>query len=372
MSTTKHIAHIVTDNGISVFIDGDAFQVTRDHANYDAVKHAIKNKEWDKIPELVDLDRTVKQWAHDLPGSEKGFEVKDGLVYLDGDPFSDVVSTKVLRMVKEDLDPSPLLRFLRKLRSNPSASAQRELLLFCEANRFMIHEDGDLLAYKSVRDNYTDIHSGKFENRVGAVHSMDRGKVDDRREITCSFGFHFAAYEYASTWAGNSIRHVMVVKINPRDVVSIPNDYNNQKARCCRYEVIAERKDFTPLPNHEVYTNRDIGTPGAQDEAPSELAVRNRVKQLIAEAVGKPVESVGMYDSLDEFDLKRSERDALIEKIADEFGIDAEGDFTQWGPETTPSDIIDDVMTALDEDKDDLGLGFGRDSDDEDEDKWGW
>ena len=32
----------------------------------------------------------------------------------------------------------------------------------------------------------------------------------------------------------------MVLKINPRDVVSIPNDYNNQKGRCCRYEVIDE------------------------------------------------------------------------------------------------------------------------------------
>ena len=32
----------------------------------------------------------------------------------------------------------------------------------------------------------------------------------------------------------------MVIKINPRDVVSIPYDYNNEKMRCCRYEVIGE------------------------------------------------------------------------------------------------------------------------------------
>jgi hypothetical protein len=32
----------------------------------------------------------------------------------------------------------------------------------------------------------------------------------------------------------------MILKINPKDVVSIPADYNNTKGRCCRYEVVAE------------------------------------------------------------------------------------------------------------------------------------
>jgi hypothetical protein len=35
----------------------------------------------------------------------------------------------------------------------------------------------------------------------------------------------------------------MIVKINPKDVVAIPADYNNTKGRTCRYEVVAEYKD---------------------------------------------------------------------------------------------------------------------------------
>jgi hypothetical protein len=35
----------------------------------------------------------------------------------------------------------------------------------------------------------------------------------------------------------------MVVKINPADVVAIPADYNNAKARACKYEVVAEYTD---------------------------------------------------------------------------------------------------------------------------------
>ena len=33
---------------------------------------------------------------------------------------------------------------------------------------------------------------------------------------------------------------ILVLKINPRDVVAIPSDYNNSKGRTCRYEVVDE------------------------------------------------------------------------------------------------------------------------------------
>ena len=32
----------------------------------------------------------------------------------------------------------------------------------------------------------------------------------------------------------------MILKINPKDVVAIPADYNNTKGRACTYEVVAE------------------------------------------------------------------------------------------------------------------------------------
>jgi uncharacterized protein YerC len=34
--------------------------------------------------------------------------------------------------------------------------------------------------------------------------------------------------------------HLMVVKVNPRDVVSIPSDYNNAKGRACEYLIYDE------------------------------------------------------------------------------------------------------------------------------------
>jgi hypothetical protein len=50
-----------------------------------------------------------------------------------------------------------------------------------------------------------------------------RNKVDDDKEVGCSYGFHAGTVEYAKDFLGGSGRHLMIVEINPADVVSIPN-----------------------------------------------------------------------------------------------------------------------------------------------------
>jgi hypothetical protein len=63
--------------------------------------------------------------------------------------------------------------------------------------------------------------------------------VDDDANRTCSSGLHFCSQDYLSHFGGSDSR-VVIVKINPRDVVSIPTDYDFSKGRCSRYEVIGE------------------------------------------------------------------------------------------------------------------------------------
>jgi hypothetical protein len=73
---------------------------------------------------------------------------------------------------------------------------------------------------------------------------MTRAKVDDNRSVGCSQGLHAGALNYVAGYgsldAGDKI---VIVKINPKDVVSVPNDCNCEKLRTCRYEVVAEYKD---------------------------------------------------------------------------------------------------------------------------------
>ena len=254
----KHVGYLINATGIVAMLGGKHYTVSSDHPNYNRIKDALVSKQYDLLTDLFDVRASVKRWlSHD-----RAFTLTNDLVALNGVPFGNAVSEKVLNMIEAGHDAEPLFSFLRKVRQNPSNIAQNELLLFCVANGFMIHTDGDIIAYKSVREDYTDIHSGKFMNTVGTVNLMSRGAVDDVRSNTCSRGLHFASFEYASTWAGSQARHLMVMKINPMDVVSIPEDYDNQKGRCCRYEVIAECDDFKPLPKQEVY---DFGFTPEQD-----------------------------------------------------------------------------------------------------------
>ena len=126
---------------------------------------------------------------------------------------------------------------------NPSHRAVNELYDFLEAGELPITEDGCFLAFKNVRSNYMDIHSGTFRNQVGDVCEMLRNKVDEDKDRTCSYGLHFCSIAYLPHFSDSDGGHTMIVKINPKDVVAIPADYNNTKGRTCKYEVVAEYKE---------------------------------------------------------------------------------------------------------------------------------
>ena len=59
----------------------------------------------------------------------------------------------------------------------------------------------DFLAYKAVRKDFKDKWRGVFDNQVGSVCEMPRGKVDDNRSVGCSQGLHAGALNYVATMA---------------------------------------------------------------------------------------------------------------------------------------------------------------------------
>jgi hypothetical protein len=247
-------------SGVNFIHDGRMYAVSSGNTAYKDILEALQSSNYALAVKLSDRETGVRNW---LNGSS-GVELRNGRLVVNGTVFSDEITKKALSMIDAGNSPKPLENFLVKVLRNPSSTARNELLLFCEANNFMISDDGDIVAYKSVRGNYTDIHSGQVNNKVGEMVTMERATVDDRRNVTCSYGLHFASYEYASTWAGNIDgvnRRLMVILIDPADVVSIPNDYANQKGRCCRYVVASELTVIKPLPPKEVYTQRDIIDP---------------------------------------------------------------------------------------------------------------
>ena len=130
-----------------------------------------------------------------------------------------------------------MVNFMDNLYQNPSKRAVDELYGFLEKGNLPITPDGHFLAYKKVREDYKDCHSGTMDNSIGQVVEMERYNVDDNKDNTCSTGLHFCSKDYLNSFGG---ARTVIVKINPRDVVSIPSDYNQTKGRACRYEVVGE------------------------------------------------------------------------------------------------------------------------------------
>lgn len=243
------VCYISTAHGINLVLKGKPYSISADDERFEKVKELIKNGSTEN-----DIDDYVQG---ELRRVQKAIEVLDGDVSITGGvitykstPIHNTLTDQMLRMLDEGFDLVPMAKFLNNLMQNPSKRAVDELYGFLEKGQLPITPDGHFLAYKAVRSDFKDIHSGTFDNSVGQKVSMPRNAVDDDKDRTCSSGLHFCSVEYLKSFARTD-GHVMILKINPKDVVSIPADYNATKGRCAEYEVIDEFKDFN-------YHNPDV------------------------------------------------------------------------------------------------------------------
>jgi len=239
----KNIAITISGSGtISAFLNGQIYTIDAQHRNYSKILDAVKAQDYDQFLDLVDLTRKVRDYIHET-NSQDRIEIKDGVILFNGEVIHNTLTERVIKFMQEDLPFKPLLNFMLNLMNNPSKRAVQELYTFLDVGKLPLTEDGYFLAFKNVRSDYRDIHSGKFDNSVGAVCEMKRNAVCDDKDLTCSTGLHFCSIDYLPHFSDASGGKTMILKINPADVVSIPSDYNNTKGRCCKYEVIAEHTD---------------------------------------------------------------------------------------------------------------------------------
>lgn len=239
---SKPLSYIVKDTFITVFINGRPVTINSENENYSAVIEAIKTEQWDSIPDLISKKASIERAVSRVG---KGKVVIDGgQVFYEGEEIHGELVRRMLDMIKLGYDVSRHILFMENLMENPSRSSVNELWDFMERNDLPISEDGYLLAYKKVKSNFKDLYSGTFDNSPGQFVEMKRNDVDDDRAHECSSGLHFCSYSYLHSYGGTGDVRVVMVKINPRDVVSFPRDYNYAKGRCSGYEVIEEIPDW--------------------------------------------------------------------------------------------------------------------------------
>ena len=117
------------------------------------------------------------------------------------------------------------------LYKNPQPEAISEFYEWLMDNELPIYDDGTFAAYKYVRDDYTDTHTGTVLNTPGEIIITSRNLVDANWRTQCASGYHVCSKKY-----GTYGSKCMEVKIHPRDVLSA----NGGKMRVTRYEVMRE------------------------------------------------------------------------------------------------------------------------------------
>jgi len=222
---------IIQGNNVTVVIGGTPHTISKTHITYSKVVDAIKASDWDTVRDVIEPKKVVLNYG------QGNVSIQGDKLFWKGGEFNSALSLRMVQMLQEGFPIEPMVNFMDNLMENPSKRAVDELYGFLEKNNLPITPDGHFLAYKRVRDDYLDCHSGTMDNSVGKVVEMPRNQVDDNKDNTCSAGLHFCSQEYLSSFGG---ARTVIVKINPRDVVSIPSDYNNSKGRACRYEVVGE------------------------------------------------------------------------------------------------------------------------------------
>lgn len=238
------VPYLLTNTSVVLIINGVPHEADASHPKYEQILAAIQAENWDMLPNLINLTNAINAFG------EGKIVVQNGVVYYNNAPVHNSLTQRILEMVEQGFNVSPMVQFMENLMNNPSAAAVNELYGFLEVCKLPITEDGHFIAYKRVREDYKSFHDCDTDNSIGTILSMPRNRVDDNRNQTCSHGLHFCSRAYIDQFNAGSGR-IVLLKINPRDVVSIPADYNNTKGRACCYEVIGE----VDAPNKDLPTD---------------------------------------------------------------------------------------------------------------------
>ena len=226
--------YLVQGSNITVVIGNTPHTINKTHITYQKVLDAIKANDWETVKDVIEPKKVVLNYG------KGNVSVQGETLYWKGEELNTGLAVRMIAMLQEGFPIEPMVNFMENLYKNPSKRAVTELYGFLEKNNLPITPDGHFLAYKRVRGDYKDIHSGTMDNSVGQVVEMERNAVDDDKDRTCSTGLHFCSQSYLPHFGAGGDNRTVIVKINPADVVSIPSDYNDAKGRACRYEVIGE------------------------------------------------------------------------------------------------------------------------------------
>lgn len=311
MST--QIKYTVTTDGITLFHHGKTYPILNSSPAYKLVERAL---ELNKTGEFTAEDvikaskyEGVADWINSYAGvndiNTNPIKFENGVFFFNDKPLPKTICDRIKEVAKEGNDPTPILKFCERFMQNPSQRSIDQLWSFLDRGGIPFDTDGCFLAYKAVKEDLKDCYTGTIDNSVGKVIKMDRSLVNDDPNAHCHTGLHVGALDYVREFGPR----ILIVKVDPKNVVSVPNDYNCMKMRVCEYTVIGY---YANKLNDTIQPTKKVSLPSSLNNNPSI-------------AVGEPapdefVLGVEHYATLSLKDLFELDNDLLVQ-VAEYYDI---------------------------------------------------
>ncbi len=230
----EDVKYTLSGESITVVWKGKAHTIRKGAPNFvglrDAVLKAVVSDDWSEVPGFFTVALSIENWA-------KGrFKVNPGsdTIYYDDRPLPHELNDRIMKMVARGEDPAPFFNFWERLQRNPSMRSVDSLYKFLVNQGIAFTPEGRFLAYKGLKADYKDCHTGKVDNRPGTINKMPRNLVSDDPRTECHYGYHVGSESYARGFAQGQ---VVICEVDPEHVVCVPYA-DAGKLRCCEYKVV--------------------------------------------------------------------------------------------------------------------------------------
>lgn len=218
---------------ISITYGREAWNADSSHINFKQALKALVDGNVEEALTLINVKKAIERYVGDNIVIENGVLTYEGYVLNNG------LTNRIIESMSAGEDFEFYLPFLKNLMMNPSNKAVNRLFDFLEANDIAITPDGFFIAWKVVTKDYLDCRTKTFDNSPGKPVFIPRNQVDENDLQTCSYGLHVCSKSYIPEYRSDGDK-VVSVKVHPKDVVSVPVDYNNSKMRTCGYVVLED------------------------------------------------------------------------------------------------------------------------------------
>jgi len=235
----------------TVICNGNSHYLSSCHPAYDDLVELINAQDAEGFERAIDVGHAIEDWA------DGEVKLVNGVLMYNAEEVHDVIASRVIEIMQDGNKADALIAFLKELYQNSSFRAINELYTFMEHKFLPITPDGCFLAYKVVKlhegDDITGINgetitrgdlvdkwTGKaHRNNLNDEVSMSRHLVTDDCSQPCGPGLHGGSRDYAEGYKSSDKEVIVMIKVNPKDVVSIPTDSGCKKLRCCAYTVVS-------------------------------------------------------------------------------------------------------------------------------------